>query len=320
LGVPANNNKVAYVEVDQQVHLNSNTNTLANYITEYNAPSWGLGRISNRAKGDVNYSYHKTAGAGTCSYIVDTGIYAKHSDFEGRAIFLKNLATGSTATTDDNGHGTHVSGTIGSKSYGVAKKTTLLGIKVLDQNGSGYMSDIIAGIGYAVTDVKTRSCANGAVINLSVGGSKTQAVNDAVAAAVKAGIFVAVAAGNSAVNCNNTSPASEPTAFTVGAIDQSDNIASFSNFGALVDGFAPGMYINSTWINNPTSWNVISGTSMATPHVTGLGAYFLGFYGKISPADLTNTIKSFSSKNYVQKVSANSGTPNALVFNNKATK
>ncbi|KAF2425834.1 cuticle-degrading protease from Paecilomyces Lilacinus, partial [Tothia fuscella] len=289
--------------------------SLRRYVTQKDIPSWGLGRISSREPGSDKYVYHQSAGEDTCSYIVDTGIYPDHPEFEGRAEQIKNYA--SNATSDDNGHGTHVAGTIGSKSYGVAKKTKLLGIKVLNQYGSGTWSDVIAGIGYAVTDSATRDCPNGAVINMSLGGERSQAINDAVAAAVDAGVFVAVSAGNDGLNSDAFSPASEPKAFTVGATDRNDNITSFSNYGFLVDSFAPGLDINSTWIGGPDAFEVISGTSMASPHVAGLASYLLGIHGPLKPADLASKIKVLSTKNKVKNIFPNTGTPNFLAYNGR---
>lgn len=183
--------------------------------------------------------------------MIDTGIYTAHPEFEGRATFLANYA-GDGSNTDGNGHGTHVAGTIGSKTYGVAKKTKLYAVKVLDASGSGTNSGVIAGINFAANDQKTRSCPNGAVGNMSLGGSKSTAVNSAAANAVTAGLFLAVAAGNDGANAANSSPASEPTVFTVGATDSSDNLASFSNYGSVVDILAPGVSILSTWNNGGT--------------------------------------------------------------------
>jgi subtilisin family serine protease len=223
---------------------------------------WGLARISHKTTGATNYVYDPSAGAGTCAYIIDTGIYTAHGEFEGRATMVKSFIAGSN--TDDNGHGTHVSGTIGSKSYGVAKKTKLYGIKVLDSAGSGAWTDIVSGIQTAVSDSATRSCPNGVVVNMSLGGGKTQTVNDAVAAAVNAGLFFAVAAGNDGLDYSDTSPASEPSAFAVGASDNTDVLASFSNYGASLGAIAPGVDVLSTW-NSAGGTNTISGTSMATP-------------------------------------------------------
>ncbi|KAF1816322.1 cuticle-degrading protease [Eremomyces bilateralis CBS 781.70] len=287
------------------------------FVTQSGAPSWGLGRVSHRQLGNEDYTYYRSAGEGTCAYIVDTGVYAEHVEFEGRATFLANFATNAPdATTDDNGHGTHVAGTIGSAAYGVAKKTQLYGIKVLDRGGYGYWSDVIAGIDFAVEDSKNRTnCPKGYVANMSLGGYRNQALNDAVAAAVDAGIFFAVAAGNDGFNADGFSPASEPKAFTVGATDSIDNQTAWSNYGQLVDAFAPGDTINSTYIGGADSWRTLSGTSMATPHVAGLGAYLLSVYGKASPSALGFRIKGLSTKGAVKNTVPNSGTPNYLVFN-----
>jgi len=278
-------------------------------VTQTGAP-WGLGRISHANKGSTSYIYDDSAGINTCSYIIDTGIYAAHPEFEGRATFLANYA-GDGSNTDGNGHGTHVAGTIGSKTYGVAKKTKLYGVKVLDASGSGSNSGVIAGINFVATDSKTRSCPNGAVANMSLGGSKSTAVNSASAAVVAAGVFLAVAAGNEGQNAANVSPASEPTVFTVGATDSSDAFASFSNYGSLVDGNAPGVAVLSTWLNGGT--NTISGTSMATPHVVGLAAYLLALEGKKSPAALTTRIQALATKNKITSIK--SGTVNAIIYN-----
>jgi subtilisin family serine protease len=184
-----------------------------------------------------------------CAYIIDTGVYAAHPDFQGRAQQIKSY-TG--VNSDDNGHGTHVAGTIGSKTYGVAKNVQIYAIKALNSGGSGSWSDIIAAIQYATSDSKTRSCPNGVVVNMSLGGPFTQAGNDAVTAAINAGLFFAVAAGNEGVNFSNTSPASVPKAFAVGASDISDNFASFSNYGATLGAVAPGVNILSTWYDGKT--------------------------------------------------------------------
>ncbi|KAF1977473.1 subtilisin-like serine protease-like protein PR1A [Bimuria novae-zelandiae CBS 107.79] len=279
-------------------------------LTTQSGATWGISRISHVNKGATTYVYDTTAGADTCAYVIDTGIYTAHPDFEGRATFLANYA-GDGSNTDGNGHGTHVAGTIGSKTYGVAKATKLYAVKVLDASGSGTNSGVIAGINFVASDVKTRSCPNGAVANLSLGGSKSTAVNSAAAGVVSAGVFLAVAAGNEAQLASNVSPASEPTVFTVGATDSSDAFATFSNYGTTVDANAPGVSITSTWRTGGT--NSISGTSMASPHVAGLGAYLLGLNGKVSPASLTTTIKDLSNKNKITGIKT--GTPNYLVYN-----
>jgi len=293
---------VDYIEQDAIVKAST-------YVTQ-SSSTWGLGRISHVAKGTSSYTYDDSAGAGTCSYVIDTGIYTAHPEFEGRATFLANYA-GDGQNSDGNGHGTHVAGTIGSKTYGVAKKTKLYAVKVLDASGSGTNSGVIAGINFAASDQRTRSCPNGAVANMSLGGSKSTAVNTAAANAVSAGLFMAVAAGNDGANAANSSPASEPTVFTVGATDSSDRIASFSNYGAVVDIFGPGVSILSTWNNGGT--NTISGTSMATPHIAGLAAYILGLEGKRTPAALSSRLVALSNKNKITGIP--SGTVNYLAFN-----
>lgn len=203
--------------------------------------------------------------------MLDTGIDVKHPEFEGRAEWLKNFAD--SDDTDGQGHGTHVAGTIGSLTYGVAKKTSLFAVKVLDAQGSGTTSGIVAGLEFVADDAASRDCPKGSVANMSLGGSFSQALNDAAAALVDAGLFLAVAAGNEAANAQGSSPASEPSVCTVGATDAEDNIADFSNFGKVVDVFAPGVDIISTIPGGKTE--ALDGTSMASPHVAGLAAYLL---------------------------------------------
>ncbi|GME53922.1 hypothetical protein GTA08_BOTSDO03475 [Neofusicoccum parvum] len=296
---------VAYVEQDSVVR------TLA--VTQSGAP-WGLGRISHREKGSTDYVYDESAGQGTCSYVIDTGIFTGHPDFGGRATFLKNFA-GDNLDADGNGHGTHVAGTIGSNTYGVAKKTSLFAVKVLNSNGTGENSGVLAGISFAAQDAKDREskgeCTKGSVGNLSLGGIFSTATMEAVRAAVNAGLFLAVAAGNSGLPDILFSPANEKSACTVGATDKDDKMASFSNFGALVDVLAPGVDIKSTW--NDGNTNTISGTSMATPHVAGLGAYLLGLEQRRDPAALCKRIQDLSTKNKI----SNPGlfTVNYIAFN-----
>ncbi|KAF1941291.1 subtilisin-like serine protease-like protein PR1A [Clathrospora elynae] len=302
---------VDYIEQDAVVKANfGEVHLEKKAYTTQSGSTWGLSRVSHAAIGSKSYTYDTTAGAGTCAYVIDTGISTTHPEFEGRATFLANFA-GDGQNTDGNGHGTHCAGTIGSKTYGVAKKTSLFAVKVLDASGSGSNSGVIAGINYVANDVKTRSCPKGAVANMSLGGSKSTAVNSAAANAVSAGVFMAVAAGNDGKDASNSSPASEPSVFTVGATDSSDSLASFSNFGAIVDILAPGVSILSTWLNGGT--NTISGTSMATPHVAGLGAYILAFEGKMTPAALSTRLQTLATKNKITGVP--SGTKNYLAFN-----
>ncbi|KAH6647480.1 peptidase S8/S53 domain-containing protein [Truncatella angustata] len=300
----ANHPDVEYIEKDAVVTINT-------YVSQ-SSPPWGIGRISHTALTTTPYTYDDSAGTGVCAYVIDTGILTTHTQFSGRATFLANYA-GDGSNTDGNGHGTHVAGTIGGSTYGVAKKVSLYAVKVLNASGSGTNSGVISGINYVATDSKTRSCPNGAVANMSLGGSKSTAVNSAAAALVNAGVFLAVAAGNDGANAANYSPASEPTACTVGATTSADALASYSNYGAVVDILAPGSSILSSWIGSTSATNTISGTSMASPHIAGLGAYFLSLNGAKTPAALCTYIQSVSTKSKITGVP--SGTNNYLAFN-----
>lgn len=292
---------VEYIQQDAEVHSQE-------IVFQSDAP-WGLGRISHTAKGNTTYAYDSSAGEGTCSYVIDTGILVSHSEFEGRAEWLENF-TGDGIDNDGYGHGTHVAGTIGGVTYGVAKKTKLYAVKVLDSSGSGTFSGVIAGINYVASDAPTRDCPKGAVANMSLGGGKNQAVNDAVKAAVAAGVFMAIAAGNSNDDTRFYSPASEPTACTVGASDINDRRATFSNYGSLVDVFGPGVNVTSAWNNGGI--NTISGTSMATPHIAGLGAYLLSL-GAAQVNGLCEYIAGTATKGALTGLP--SGTVNLLAYN-----
>ncbi|KAJ6442447.1 alkaline serine protease P32 [Purpureocillium lavendulum] len=291
---------VDYVEQDAMV-------TLSGFESQPDA-TWGLSRISHRERGASTYDFDSSAGEGTCSYVIDTGVEADHPEFEGRAELLKSFINGQNA--DGNGHGTHVSGTIGSKTYGVAKKTKIYGVKVLDDQGSGPYSGIIAGMDYVAKDAKTRGCEKGAVANMSLEGGYAASVNQAAAALVSSGVFVGVAAGNSNKDAGQSSPASEPSVCTVGATDKNDNRSSFSNYGNVLDIFGPGTNVLSTWIGGQT--NTISGTSMATPHIVGLAAYLAGLEGTTG-GSTCDRIGELATKNAISGVPG--GTVNLLAFN-----
>jgi subtilisin family serine protease len=273
--------------------------------------TWGLARTSSirTISGSAyNYYYKTSSGTGATVYVLDTGINTAHRDFGGRAVFGYSSITGES-NDDLNGHGTHVAGTVGGNTYGIAKKATLVAVKVLGKSGSGTWSGIIAGIDWVVKNAPSTR----AVINMSIGGGASTAVDDAVANAVRAGITTVVSAGNSATNACNQSPARSAPAITVAASDVNDKSASFTNYGSCVDTYAPGVSVLSAWIGSTTATNTISGTSMASPHVAGLAAYFIREYNLTTPTAVENKIKDYATRNAIS--SAPSGTPNLVIFN-----
>ena len=255
--------------------------------TEKNAP-WGLARISHRDSlsfGTFNkYLYSEDGGEGVDVYVIDTGTNIEHVDFEGRAHWGKTIPA-NDEDADGNGHGTHCSGTIAGKKFGVAKKANVIAVKVLKSNGSGTMSDVVKGVEWAVNNHNAKVEAakkgkgkkgfKGSAANMSLGGGKAVTLDLAVNAAVDAGIHFAVAAGNDNADSCNYSPAAAEKAVTVGASTLADERAYFSNYGKCNDIFAPGLNILSTWTGSKYATNTISGTSMASPHIAGLLAYFL---------------------------------------------
>lgn len=211
-------------------------NATAN-VVQSNAPSWGLARISSKTKGATDYVYDSTAGEGIVVYGVDTGIDIEHADFEGRAEWGTNTADDDD--TDGNGHGTHTASTAVGSKFGVAKKATVVAVKVLGSDGSGTNSQVISGMEWAVQDAKSRGVTGKSVMNMSLGGAVSQAMNDAAANVVKAGVFLSVAAGNEAQDASNSSPASAPNVCTIAASTKSDGSASFSNFGSIGESPSP---------------------------------------------------------------------------------
>jgi subtilisin family serine protease len=290
---------VEYVEQDRKIR------SLA-LTSQSNAP-WGLGRISARSRGATSYVYDDSAGAGTVSYILDTGIRTSHSEFEGRASFGANLIGGPSG--DCQGHGTHVAGTVGGKTYGVAKKTSLVDVQVLGCDGGGTTSSLVDGMAWAVNNAKRRGVIGRAVLNASWGGPYQQVINDAAASVQQNGVFMAVAAGNENQDARRVSPASAPLVCVVGATGRDDARASFSNYGPAVDIFAPGVDIISS--SNTGGTVSYSGTSMATPHIVGLAAYVLAIEGT-SVSNLCARLQGIASREIV--TSAN-GAANYLAYN-----
>ncbi|KAI0217723.1 hypothetical protein L0F63_007437 [Massospora cicadina] len=270
--------------------------------------TWGLERISKRGKVQYmpyGYNYH-SEGDGVTVYVVDSGIMVDHPEFEGRAQFGARFE--GENDLDESGHGTHCAGTIASKTYGVAKKANLVAVRVLDGESSGSTSGVIAGIAWAVKD---RRGIKGNIISMSLGGSVSPALNDAVEAAISEGFVVVAAGGNNNRDACTKSPASAPNAITVAATDVNDYRASFSNYGKCIDIFAPGVEILSTW--NDKKSKSISGTSMAAPHVAGLAATLLS-KSPMPPLKLTQTILEMATKGAVQD--PGQGSPNLLLYNN----
>jgi subtilisin family serine protease len=305
---------VGHVLVDLRVqYVDTNKVVKANQAcSAQNGATWGLNRVSER-KIDLNglYKYDNSAGQSVDCYIVDTGIETTHPDFGGRAYFGINTAGGTN--TDCNGHGTHVAGTVAGTKWGIAKKATLWAVKVLGCDGSGSTSGIVTGLQWVIKNQQSRK--RPSVINMSLGGGASKSLDDGVASVVKAGISAAVAAGNENTDACSRSPAREKVAITVAATDiankatkQEDIRASFSNYGGCVDLFAPGVLIESDWINNGVK--TISGTSMATPHVCGVAALILGANPNSSPADVKDAIIQHGTANLIQDARAS---PNLLL-------
>lgn len=253
-------------------------------------PSWGLDRIDAVDTAlDNSYSWVST-GAGATVYVIDTGVYAGHSDLSGRVVSGYTAISDGRGTDDCNGHGTHVAGTAAGRVHGVAKGSAVVAVRVLDCAGSGYTSSVIAGINWVVASHP----GGPAVINMSLGGPANSALDDAVDAAAAAGIVVVAAAGNSSSDACSFSPARASGAITIGATDRNDTRASYSNTGSCVDAWAPGSAITSSWIGGSSATNTVSGTSMASPHVAGLAARLMQASPGISGSQIADRLRAAS--------------------------
>ncbi|MGI9097574.1 MAG: S8 family serine peptidase [Solirubrobacteraceae bacterium] len=288
---------VAYVEAD----------AIVSATTTQSAPPWGLDRIDQSSL-PLNQAYSYTpAGAGVKAYIVDTGVRFSHQQFAGRAVSGYDAVDGGSAD-DCNGHGSHVAGTVGGSTYGVAKQVDLVGVRVLDCTGSGTNSGVIAGVNWVTGD---HAAGQPAVANMSLGGGTSTALDQAVANSIADGVSYAVAAGNENADACLGSPARAASAITVASTTSTDARSSFSNFGTCVDLFAPGSSIKSSWYTSDTATNTISGTSMATPHVAGVAALYLQSNPTASPGTVADAVHAGATAGKV--TDAGTGSPNRLL-------
>ncbi len=295
------NPSVVSVEEDQTVSI-STTQTGA---------TWGIDRIDQRALPLDGLYVYNADGTGVTVYIIDTGINFTHTEYNGRAFTgIDEVTSGGTAA-DCNGHGSHVAGTVGGTTYGVAKNVKLVAVRVLDCNGSGTTSGVIAGVDW-VTSQKKGSPSVPSAANMSLGGGLSTTLNQAVENSIAAGVAYAIAAGNSTADACNYSPASAPSAMTVGATDNTDTFAYFSNFGTCVDINAPGVNITSAWYTSNTATNTISGTSMATPHVAGAAALYLQANPSATPQQVRDALVTNGTTGVITSIPG--GTPNVLLY------
>ncbi|MEN9885029.1 MAG: hypothetical protein RLZZ420_2246 [Bacteroidota bacterium] len=288
---------VKYVEQDQVMKISA---------TQFTAP-WGLDRIDQQAIPLSGSFTYETTGSTVDAYIFDTGIKLDHNEFVGRIMPGFNAITVGVAASDDNGHGTHVAGIVGGTRYGVAKGINLIPVKVLDRFGSGTFTQIIAGIDWAIANHTTKP----AVGNVSISGPVSVGLDEAIRRAITDGIVMCVAAGNNAVDAIGTSPGRVTEAITVGSVTNTDQWSSFSNYGTVIDILAPGTNITSAWHTGINDISVVSGTSMATPHVVGASALYLEKFPGSTTDRVAQGLKASSVLNKISLVPAS--TTNALL-------
>ena len=293
------NPDVAFIEADQRVAIDATQSPA----------TWGLDRIDQRNL-PLNNSYTYTpTGQGVTAYIIDTGVLGTHNELSGRVAAGYTAINDGRGTTDCNGHGTHVAGTVGGTTYGVAKQVTIRPVRVLDCNGSGSTSGVIAGVDWVTAN---HAAGAPAVANMSLGGGVSSALDTAVNNSISDGVTYAVAAGNENTNACNGSPSRVGAALTVGSTTSTDARSSFSNYGTCLDLFAPGSSITSAWYTSNSATNTISGTSMATPHVAGVAALYLQGNPSASPATVGSAITSTATTGVV--TGAQTGSPNRLLY------
>ena len=297
----AEDDRVAWVEEDGEASID----------TTQSGATWGLDRIDQRDRPLNGTFVYTRTGSGVKAYIIDTGIRRTHTQFGGRAIHGYTAIADGRGSTDCNGHGTHVAGTVGGSTYGVAKGVTLVAVRVLNCSGSGSWSGIIAGVDWVRGN---HLAGQPAVANMSLGGGASSAVDTAVNNCINDGVTFSIAAGNSNANACNYSPARVSAAITVGSTTSSDSRSSFSNYGSCVDIFAPGSSITSAWSTGDTATNTISGTSMAAPHVAGVAALYLAGNPSASPSTVRTALVNNSTTNRLSSIGT--GSPNRLVFTN----
>ncbi|MFF3327756.1 S8 family peptidase [Streptomyces sp. NPDC002889] len=288
---------IASVEQNQRVHVDA---------TQPSAP-WGLDRIDQSALPlSGTFTYPDAAGSGVTAYVIDTGVRITHKQISGRASYGYDEVDGDTTAQDGNGHGTHVATTIAGSTYGVAKKAKIVAVRVLDDDGSGTTAGVIAGV-----DWVTANHSGPSVANLSLGGGASTALDTAVKNSIASGVTYAIAAGNEGVDASSSSPARVTQAITVGATSNTDAKASWSNYGRVLDIFAPGVSITAGWNTNDTATSTISGTSMATPHVAGAAALYLAGHTSATPAQVATALVNGATAGVV--TSPGTGSPNKLL-------